>query len=66
MVKAFFAVPSNSFDFIHKVHEIPYKDGVAGSSPVPPTLRVKSEYFHQKVQPNIRTGMGTGVGHENV
>lgn len=66
MVRLFSDIPSKLFDSLHKDHNIPYKDGVAGSSPVPPTLRRKSFYFHQKVQSHIRECMGTGVDHENV
>lgn len=50
MVRCFFNIPSKLSDSLFKVQHIPYKDGVAGSSPVPPTLRVKSINLHQKVQ----------------
>lgn len=50
MVMCKFVLMRKSSDSLRKVHSIPYKDGVAGSSPVPPTLRVKSINFHQKVQ----------------
>ena len=42
-----------------KHHNIPYKDGVAGSSPVPPTLLVKIDNLHQKEQHGNATGMCT-------